>query len=287
MPTPNFGPSLSLAALASFGTLLMTAAPSSAIDAEHLKIELISEHAGIGPGTSWVALRLVPEQGWHVYWSNPGDSGQPTSVKWTLPAGVEAGPIEWPAPHSFRFGPLTSYGYAEEVLHMVPIKVPAGFSGAAVPLKADVRWLVCAGVCVPGKATLSLDLPFSAKPNPDARWKAAFAAARAAVPREEKAAKASFAIAAGRLTMAIDGFPKAFPGPEAQATGKAEFFPELNDLVDHSAPQTLALQGGIWRLEQKLSPYFGKEPTEVAGVLVFHQGKNTQAFRIRALPASK
>lgn len=279
MPTRNLGSSLSLAALVAFGTLLVTAEPSRAIDAEHLKIELISEQAGIGPGKSWVALRLVPEQGWHVYWSNPGDSGQPTSVKWTLPAGVEAGPIEWPAPHSFRFGPLTSYGYAEEVLHLVPITVPARYAGGSVPLKADVRWLVCAGVCVPGKATLSLDLPFMAKPAPDPQWKAAFAAARAAVPREEKAAKASFAIAAGKLTLVIDGFPK--------AGAKAEFFPELNDLVDHSAPQTLALQGGTWRLEQKLSPYFGKEPTEIAGVLVFHQDKGTQAFRIRALPASK
>ena len=70
----------------------------------------------------------------------------------------------------------------------------------------------------------------------------------------------------------------------AKAAGKAEFFPEQNDLVDHSAPQKLAFEGGAWRLEQPLSPYFSEKPAEVRGILVLHRGQETEAWQIVARP---
>ncbi len=69
-----------------------------------------------------VALRLSMEKGWHTYWRNPGDSGLPTTLEWKLPAGVEAGPIEWPAPHVLPAGPLVNYGYDGEVLLLVELR---------------------------------------------------------------------------------------------------------------------------------------------------------------------
>ena len=48
------------------------------------------------------------QKGWHTYWQNPGDSGLPTTLEWKLPAGVEAGPIEWPAPRVLPVGPLVN-----------------------------------------------------------------------------------------------------------------------------------------------------------------------------------
>ncbi len=41
---------------------------------------------------------MMMRQNWHVYWRNPGDSGLPPEVAWTLPAGFSAGPLQWPAP---------------------------------------------------------------------------------------------------------------------------------------------------------------------------------------------
>jgi thiol:disulfide interchange protein DsbD len=86
----------------------------------HVEAELVAATAGLVPGEPvTVALRLSMEKGWHTYWQNPGDSGLPTTLAWKLPAGIEAGPIEWPAPRELPVGPLVNYGYEGEVLHLV------------------------------------------------------------------------------------------------------------------------------------------------------------------------
>ncbi len=65
----------------------------------HLKVELISEQATAPPGQPlWVGLLFRLEQGWHIYWQNPGDSGEPPKIRWELPAGFVAGSIRWPQP---------------------------------------------------------------------------------------------------------------------------------------------------------------------------------------------
>src|SRR5690348_10936794 len=62
-----------------------------------VKADLVAEAASIAPGaTLWTDLRLVIKPGWHIYWRNPGDSGLPTAIDWTLPPGYSAGPIRWP-----------------------------------------------------------------------------------------------------------------------------------------------------------------------------------------------
>jgi DsbC/DsbD-like thiol-disulfide interchange protein len=40
----------------------------------------------------------VTDDGWHIYWQNPGDSGEPPRIKWQLPSGVTATALEWPTP---------------------------------------------------------------------------------------------------------------------------------------------------------------------------------------------
>src|SRR6202166_3514402 len=74
----------------------------SAVATANVKARLVSEASAIAPGQSfWVALELNIRDGWHTYWRNPGDSGQATTLAWTLPAGVTAGDIVWAPPHRF------------------------------------------------------------------------------------------------------------------------------------------------------------------------------------------
>ena len=48
---------------------------------------------------------LKPEDGWHVYWRNPGDSGLPTQLSWTgLPEGAQAELAGWAADVEARAG---------------------------------------------------------------------------------------------------------------------------------------------------------------------------------------
>src|SRR5688572_19613485 len=76
------------------------------------------------PGDTVLAgVRLQMQEGWHIYWRNPGGPGIPTSIKWELPPGVTAGAIQWPTPEKFVMADETdptaekiiNYGYGHEV----------------------------------------------------------------------------------------------------------------------------------------------------------------------------
>jgi thiol:disulfide interchange protein DsbD len=111
---------------------------------------------------------MVP--GWHTYWKYAGDAGLPTETKWKLPAGWKVGPIQWPIPLKIdEAGGIQIYGYHNEVLLMQRVTPPASFSQKNVTLKADSNWLVCEKICIPGSASLQLDLPvaLSSKPAND------------------------------------------------------------------------------------------------------------------------
>ena len=67
-----------------------------------MQAHLVADVVSVSPGTSFdLGVLLEMEEGWHVYWRNNGDSGGPTRVEWMLPAGFEAGPLRWPAPHKY------------------------------------------------------------------------------------------------------------------------------------------------------------------------------------------
>jgi len=100
------------------------------------------------------AVRLKIEEGWHVYWENPGSPGGPPRVTWNLPDGYTASPLLFPVPHRHPTGSFTSYGYEHEAVLLTTISPP---SGAGIPdlFGAEVNWLVCANTCIPGKASLN------------------------------------------------------------------------------------------------------------------------------------
>src|SRR5919109_4058926 len=65
--------------------------------ADLVKAKLLAETLSIAPReTVWLALHLEVKTDWHIYWQNPGDSGLPTAIDWSLPPGFSAGDILWP-----------------------------------------------------------------------------------------------------------------------------------------------------------------------------------------------
>ena len=128
---------------------------------ERIAAELVPMSQWAAPGsTAIVAVRQDIEPGWHTYWRNPGDSGGPTELDWTLPGGVEAGDIVWPLPERQRLQSLMNYGYSDQVYLPVPIEIPADAApGSVLPLSVDALFMVCSDeMCVPDELTLTLDL---------------------------------------------------------------------------------------------------------------------------------
>jgi thiol:disulfide interchange protein/DsbC/DsbD-like thiol-disulfide interchange protein len=137
------------------------------VKAEHLTAELTSLSPKIAPGgTVEVGLVLTMEEHWHVYWINAGDAGEPPSIKWTLPAGVTAGPMQFPPPSRLPVGPLMDFGYPDEVAFPVTVTAAPTLTPGKVHLDAHITWLVCAAVCLPGKAHLGMDLNVVPGPLP-------------------------------------------------------------------------------------------------------------------------
>jgi len=129
------------------------------VKAQHLTAELVALGPAIAPGgTQQVGLVLTLDKGWHVYWTNPGDSGEPPRIAWKLPAGVTAGPVQFPIPKRLPLGPLMDFGYEDEVAFPVTIAAAPTLKPGPVHLDAQVSWLVCAQVCIPGKAHLGIGL---------------------------------------------------------------------------------------------------------------------------------
>lgn len=168
-----------------FVYLLLLVTPLWAQDeepqAEHASATLVSEHAALVPGkTQYLGVTIEIDPGWHVYWLNPGETGEETKVTVTAPKGVTVGPLRWPAPVRYASGAgMVDFVYAGTVTVLVPVRLdPKAKPGTKVTIKAKASWLVCKEACFPGEAELTLTLPVAKSPG-KAKAAAAFKQARA------------------------------------------------------------------------------------------------------------
>jgi thiol:disulfide interchange protein DsbD len=250
--------------------LSLLAAPGSvaATTQPHGTVELIAEQTSVQPARPfWVGLHFQLEKGWHIYWTNPGDSGEPPRVKWNLPAGFQAGSLLWPIPRRIEDHSLIDYGYPDEVLLPVEIRPPASLGGGAdVPLSATVNWLVCREICVPGRAALELTLPIrKGTARPPSPLHSLFAQARADLPRPTPPSwKVTAHLDKHLVVLNIDTGK-----PETEAT----FFPLEPNQIENAAPQKASPSSRGIRIEMQKSDQLLKPPPRLSGVLVLAAGQ--------------
>lgn len=108
--------------------------------------------------TEYVGIRLRIRSGWHLYWRNPGDSGTEPKIRVDAPLGVTVGPIAWPRPVVFESPEETTYGYANDVVLLVPVTVPRDFDAGVITLQVEAEWLVCKRACLLGDAKGTVEL---------------------------------------------------------------------------------------------------------------------------------
>ncbi len=256
----------------------------------HGTLELVAEKPALnkqGPDKQKIAagrtfdvgLHFQLEKGWHIYWINPGDSGEPPRVEWQIPTGLSAGAIEWPTPRRLDSGSIVDYGYEDTVLLIVPMHADSSLAAQQTAhLAAEVKLLVCSHeMCIPGKAQLSLILPVkSQSPANDARTAGAqtneaptsdlFATTRrslpCAAPRNWKFivsdAKDSFVFTANI----------GHQSPGHQIT-QAVFFPLVESQIENAAPQKLQTSAAGFQLTLRKSNQLLKPIARLQGVLVF------------------
>ena len=216
--------------------------PLLAPGAKHVRAELVSDVAAVAPGAPFrLAVRLSMEKGWHVNWINPGDAGLAPSVAWKLPDGFKAGILHWPLPSRFDTGPLTIFGYADEVLLIADVRPPAGLTpGGNIEVAADVSWLACAEECIPGSASLTLQLPVETTARPNDGLRKAFEATEARLPQHAVAWNIDAYI--DQSTTLVLEIQK---GTDSSAPLEGLFFfPYDPGLIENSEPQTISMHPG-------------------------------------------
>ncbi|MEP7043013.1 MAG: protein-disulfide reductase DsbD domain-containing protein [Dokdonella sp.] len=245
--------SASAVVVASAPVLAAKSAPGDPID-----VQLIAEHTELVPGQSQqFGLLLRHQPHWHTYWINPGDSGLPTTLEWILPPGYKADEVDWPTPRRFEVGGLYNFGYDGETLLPVAITLPADAAvGSTAHIALVTKWLVCREECIPGKASLAIDLPVvrvAAKPDP--RWTAQFSEARLAQP-QATAWKGTVRDAGNHLVVTLTG-----PGlPPVSAPLDA--LAVQRKLFDNK-PTTIRRDAGALIIEAGKSEYFTSAPSEL------------------------
>lgn len=179
-----------------------------------------------------LALLFQPREGWHGYWSNPGDAGQGMSLEWTLPPGWQVGEPQYPVPHRLLVQSLMNHVYEGEHAVIAPLTVPSGVTAGSYPVSVFAQWLSCSDkLCVPQWATLRTTVTVGAGGAADARFNAWRAALAPLLDRE-----AAFALTDSALRVAI-------PLPASLELADPHVFVENTQLVDYAAPQAFYRDG--------------------------------------------
>lgn len=114
-----------------------TVLPNSAVNAR-----LIIAKNGVAPGASSLSIGLHLQLGkdWKTYWRSPGEIGIPPSIDWTGSENVANVDFLWPAPERFTAFGIENFGYHNEVVF--PLWIRLSDPGEPVRLIARARdWL--------------------------------------------------------------------------------------------------------------------------------------------------
>lgn len=239
-------------------------APSAVVQTDQVRAELVA-HApdGVSAGKPvWVGLRITHQPHWHTYWKNPGDSGLPTVLQWTLPNDVTAGEIEWPTPHRIPIGSLANYGFENTVLLPVPLTVAPAFQASAtgdLEIRLAASWLVCRQECIPQEGNFVLQVPAKGSTGSSG---ADFAASRAASP-QALTGTSQAELSGNSVTLTVNGLPTGWHGrvlqafPETVNLAEPVTSPQANDTVTNGPqapkPGTQNWNNGVWSASFPLS----------------------------------
>lgn len=241
------------------------------MEAKHAKVELLSLEGSVSPGAELlVGVHFVLEPGWHIYWINPGDSGQPPSFQWHLPEGFTAGSIQWPRPERMQSSSqLADYGYHDDVLLMVPVKAARNIEigGQALDFSADAKWLICREICLPDHILLRSSWSLRDVDKPGPATAALFAAAKKLLPQPLPPGWRASA------ESGTDSFVLSLASKKRPA-GKPQFFPLEPGQVENAEPQIVqSIPDGL-KITLKKSEQLLKPITVLRGVLVFPNGES-------------
>ncbi len=240
-------------------------APPPRDPSPHSDAVLVSDANTVRPGgTVTVAVRLTLDPGWHTYWTNPGDAGLPLDVKWMLPAGVTAGPLQFPTPRLTPQAPLMSYGYENEVLVLTELTVSRSIgAGSALAIAGQAEWLACAEVCLPASGRLSLSIAVSDAAGVGTASSRAIANTRAQLPGKATGWQVRGWTTKTGFVVTVIADPSVTP-----SLTSPYIFVDSANVIEHAAPQRIARAGDTLVVALPRASLGSGTASRLAGILV-------------------
>ncbi len=246
--------------------------------AAHTRVQLLlSAETGRAGDTIWAAVDLKMDSGWHTYWKNPGDAGQATEIKWQLPSGVSAGEIQWPLPEKLPPADVTTYGYENEVVLLVPLTLSSNLPAGPLDLAAKVSWLECKDSCIPANTNVQVTLNVGGETKNSGET-AMIESWKTKTPQSSQVAYQA------RWEKPADGDTRPLMISHEQLLDAAanikydtaDFFPYASDAFEiQPATEIISADSGDLRVRKLVKKFSGDWPKEISGVLVIQTG----AFR--------
>ncbi len=222
----------------------------------------------------WLALHLKLEKGWHTYWQNPGDSGLPPQLKWTLPKGFSSQATHFPTPERVDVAGLANFGYHGDAWLLTPITPPKDFdatSQAPLTFNLSAEWLVCKDICIPETANFTITIneqtPINAELNKIIKTLPQF------FPAANNAEQANYQVNEDKITLHLPLPPETTIFNKNK--GRKDFFPLEGGLVSNHAPQKIEYKNNELILTLKANNQ--AKANKLTGLLTIEANKQTPA----------
>lgn len=225
-----------------------------------------------------IALRLQLQNGWHTYWQNPGDAGDPPAITIKADGALQGSTqtIQWPVPQRIPDSSLMSYAYTGDVI--LPLELPlqsADQKSDKVNITAHANWLVCEHVCVPEEADLALTLS-KGTPAPSAQ-----------APLFEQTLQHMAVSSPYTATFSSNGILQ-LTGKDLSPTSVSDawFMPEQQGKIAEAAAQKPIIRNGSVTLHLKPTADFSALPS-LSGIVVLKDKADTErALQVKANPGT-
>ena len=248
----------------------------STVTTERVTATLMTERPAVAPGeTVWVGLRLQMDEGWHTYWRNPGDSGWPTMIDWSLPEGLAVGPIQWPAPERQPYGSLMNFGYSDEVTLIARLSVADDAPTGSALLSARATWLVCADICIPEDGFFAIPIEVNVAAAGASTLDGAHLLSVAAALPDPVPGPVRASVADNTLTVMADWGDV--------PAGDIVFYPYATYLMDNVAAQDVTPTATGFRISMATVPDPEVEET-LGGLITIGSGTDQRAFAFENAP---
>ncbi|MEP6664409.1 MAG: protein-disulfide reductase DsbD domain-containing protein, partial [Verrucomicrobiota bacterium] len=232
------------------------------------KVRLLLSADSAKPGeTIFAAVQMQMPLNWHTYWRNPGDSGSPTTIEWTLPEGITAGEILWPVPFKDTVPAgdekFITYVYDNESTLLIPLKISGTISAGEKNISAKIAWQECETVCVLGKTDVRAKLSVGAEHQPSAQLEAIEEA-----QKKLPATNAPFAVISSLENLKGDTASLSIQ-ISSSVRDEFDFFPYSHDKAEISGGTiSFSDESGVIILRKTIQKKGRDWPKEIHGLLV-------------------